>query len=97
MNLQSRTLLCLLSFITLQAYAQESDNGSLADTESQYLFINMLEFLGEFETQEGEWINPELLGNDVFADLDSPADDPVVNAPEMPGDDRLLSTQGSDE
>ena len=97
MNLQSRSLLCLLSFITLQAYAQESDNGSLADTESQFLFINMLEFLGEFETEEGEWINPELLGNDVFADLDSPADEPVVNTSEMSGDDRLLSTQGRDE
>lgn len=58
----------------MQATSQESDSqetGTIADVESQFLFINMLEFLGEFETEDGEWINPEILGDDVFADLDN--------------------------
>jgi len=42
----------------------------MADAESQFLFINMLEFLAEFETEEGEWISPDILADDVFIDLD---------------------------
>ena len=58
----------------MQASSQESDSqeaGSIADTETQFLFINMLEFLGEFETEDGKWVSPEILGDDVFADLDT--------------------------
>ena len=42
----------------------------MADAESQFLFINMLEFLAEFETEDGEWISPDILADDVFTDLD---------------------------
>lgn len=74
MNLQSRIWTCLLFLISMQASSQESDSqeaGSIADTETQFLFINMLEFLGEFETEDGKWVSPEILGDDVFADLDT--------------------------
>ena len=42
----------------------------MADAESQFLFINMLEFLAEYETEDGEWISPDILADDVFTDLD---------------------------
>ena len=73
MNLRSRIILCLLSVFTSQAYSQESgdqNTGAIADAESQFLFINMLEFLAEFETDEGEWISPDILANEAFVDLD---------------------------
>ena len=45
----------------------------------------MLEFLGEFETQVSECINPELHGTDALADLDSVADgNAVPNTDERP-------------
>jgi hypothetical protein len=74
MKYRSRALLCLLSSLSLQANCQESgtiDPESIADVESQFLFINMLEFLGEFELENGEWISPEILSNEVFSDLDT--------------------------
>ncbi len=57
----------------MQAFSQpstEQESGAMADAESQFLFINMLEFLAEFETEEGEWISPDILADDVFIDLD---------------------------
>jgi len=57
----------------VQAFSQpstEQEGGAMADAESQFLFINMLEFLAEFETEEGEWISPDILADDVFIDLD---------------------------
>lgn len=74
MNLRFRSLLCLLSLLSLQAHGQESggqETGDIAESESRFLFINMLEFLGEFETKEGDWISPGILADDTFADLDS--------------------------
>jgi hypothetical protein len=74
MKYQFRFLLCLLSTLSAQVNSQESgvpDSNAVAEAESRFLFINMLEFLGEFETETGEWVNPEILGNDVFSDLDA--------------------------
>jgi len=74
MNYRSRIMLCLLSALSVQANSQDADDregGTIAETESRFLFINMLEFLGEFETEDGEWVSPELLGNEAFADLDT--------------------------
>jgi len=73
MNLQSRIIFCLLAVSSVQAFSQpstEQEGGAMADAESQFLFINMLEFLAEFETEEGEWISPDILADDVFIDLD---------------------------
>ena len=74
MKYRSRALLCLLSSFTLQAYCQESgtwEAESIADVESQFIFINMLEFLGEFELENGEWISLEILSNEAFSDMDA--------------------------
>jgi hypothetical protein len=67
-------MLCLLSSMSAQVYSQVEDDlnsNPVAEAESQFLFINMLEFLGEFETDAGEWVSPDILGNDAFADLDA--------------------------
>ena len=74
MKYRSRVLLGLLSSLSLQAYCQEPetiDPDSIAESESQFPFINMLEFLGEFELENGEWISPETLSNEVFSDMNT--------------------------
>ncbi len=73
MNLQSRIIFCLLAVSPIQVFSQpssEQETGAIADAESRFLFINMLEFLAEFETDDGEWISPDVLDNEVFTDLD---------------------------
>jgi hypothetical protein len=49
--------------------AVETGTG-VVEAESRFLFINMLEFLGEFETSTGEWISPDILADEAFTDLD---------------------------
>lgn len=57
----------------------------MSNSESEFLFIDMQEFLGEFETQVSECINPELHGTDALADLDSLADgNAATNTDERP-------------
>ena len=95
MNLRSRVILCLLSVFATQAYSQESgepNTGAIADAESQFLFINMLEFLAEFETDEGEWISPEILGNEAFIDLDG-----SKSGDTMSSQQRVLSVTEDDD
>jgi len=73
MKRQSRALGFLL-LMSIQALGQETGDRTdtaVADAESRYLFINMLEFLGEFETGDGEWISPDILDDEAFSDLDS--------------------------
>jgi len=68
----------LLAVCPVQVFGQSSNDqevGAIADAESAFLFINLLEFLAEFETAEGEWISPEILGNEVFTDLDVASSD----------------------
>lgn len=67
-------MVCLLSTMSSQLHAQQQEDlnsSPVVDAESQFLFINMLEFLGEFETGSGEWISPDILANEAFADLDA--------------------------
>ena len=58
-------------------------SGQELDDEGLSGFMSLLEFLGEFEALEnenGEWIDPSVLANDVFANLeesDSPDASPV--------------------
>lgn len=73
MKPRSSQVLFLLALLSAQGYSQEAGNGdagNVADAEARFLFINMLEFLGEFETQDGDWIPPDILDNDAFVDLD---------------------------
>lgn len=90
-------LLCLASSMSAQVYSQESgapDSSAVAEAESRFLFINMLEFLGEFETDTGEWVSPDILGNDVFSDLDAGDNDSGnLNA----GGERQVMSAGGDD
>ncbi len=95
MKRQSRQLL-LLASLSVPALAQsqeEVDSSPVADAESQFLFINMLEFLGEFETEAGDWISPDILANEVFSDLDAPGND----SQEAGSRQRVLSATAEDE
>lgn len=74
MKHRSSFILCLLASLSVQGYGQESgnaDGSDVSEAESRFLFINLLEFLGEFETEDGEWISPDTLEDDVFTALDS--------------------------
>ena len=52
----------------------------------------MLEFLAEFETDEGEWISPEILGNEAFIDLDG-----SESGDTMSSQQRVLSVTEADD
>ena len=98
MKRRSRLLLCLLSSMSAHGYSQDEGDlnaSPIDEAESRFLFINMLEFLGEFETESGEWISPDILGNDAFADLDAGNGD--SGTPEGRGDNRVLSAPGNDD
>ena len=43
--------------------------GTVDDESGQAPSMALLEFLGEWETEEGEWIDPELLEDEDFANL----------------------------
>ncbi len=77
MNRRSRFLLCLLALVSVQCHGQEAageGNDVVSDAESRFLFINFLEFLGEFETEDGDWINPDLLDDEALMVLDDQQD-----------------------
>lgn len=99
MKPQSSHLLALLVLVSMQAASQdagEGEAGEIAETESRFLFINMLEFLGEFETEEGGWISPDILGNEAFADLDRDGGEQATTDAAA-REQRALSASGDDD
>jgi len=88
---------CLLSSLSSQAFSQEDgdlNSSPVDEAESRFLFINMLEFLGEFETEAGEWVSPDILGNETFADLDGGTGNDGVNSR---GESAVMSTTGNED
>ncbi len=88
-------LLCLLASMSVQVCSQEDgdlNSNPVDEAESRFLFINMLEFLGEFEVETGEWISPDILGNETFADLDGTNNDEAVN---LSGESPVMSAAGN--
>lgn len=57
--------LCWLFLLGQMAFAQAAEN----DGELQGPDIELLEFLGSFQTDNGEWIEPESLLTGEFAEL----------------------------
>ncbi len=88
---------CLLLSLSSQAFSQvdgDLNSNPVDEAEARFLFINMLEFLGEFETEEGEWISPDILGNEAFADLDGSTGNDRVNSG---GGSAVMSTTGNED
>lgn len=57
------SLLLFVSFSAANAAEEEIEN------EIEVPSLEFLEFLGSFETDEGEWIDPESLMSEEFTDL----------------------------
>lgn len=55
--------ICLLGLIST---AQAVENETNTETESSLPDLEFLEFLGQFETDNGEWINPASLMTEDF-------------------------------
>jgi hypothetical protein len=55
--------ICLLGLIST---AQAAENENKTETESSLPDLEFLEFLGQFETDNGEWINPASLMTEEF-------------------------------
>ena len=66
MSYPLRILMLVICMISTWAYAKEADE----DTELPSL--EMLEFLGEWETSEGEWVDPGEFEDDSFDQLIEP-------------------------
>lgn len=50
--------------------ASSEAEGFVEPTGSEEDFINLLEFIGEFETKDGEWLSPNMFLGDNFNQLD---------------------------
>lgn len=60
---RASTCLWILICSTSSSFAEEQNNSDSSPT------MEFLEFLGEWETDEGDWIDPEDLGNDDIGKL----------------------------
>ncbi len=69
--------LCLLGLISI-AHGAENEHGAKDSPELPDL--EFLEFLGQFETDEGEWIAPISLMAEEFTDLLNAAVNPNPNS-----------------
>jgi len=69
--------LCLLGLIST-AHGAENEHGAIDSPELPDL--EFLEFLGQFETDEGEWIAPISLMAEEFTDLLNAAVNPNPNS-----------------
>lgn len=60
-------LIWLLGGVAVSAHSAENDDTDNGAPEAPNL--ELLEFLGQFETDEGQWIDPDSLLTDEFAAL----------------------------
>lgn len=60
MNCRVSGLFLLISLVPFLSSAAESEQAPT---------LELLEFLGQWETDEGEWIDPSELDNDKFVEL----------------------------
>lgn len=65
----------LLGMLTTPASAQEPGPVALPPEDSEMPSLELLEFLGDWETDDGEWIDPEELDQIAIADQDQTHED----------------------
>ena len=82
------TALLLLALAFNSQAASAAENDSSADAVPLIPDLELLEFLGSFQTEDGEYINPETMLGDEFLDL-------LDLAARM--DNAMGTTQGDDE
>jgi hypothetical protein len=58
----------LLGLLSSPALAQEPDQNREATEEMEMPSLELLEFLGDWETEDGEWIDPEELEQIAITD-----------------------------
>lgn len=71
MNHRFRILLAPLVILSMHSYSQEEDK-SEERSETEESIVELLEFLGEFETESGDWVSPFDLLQDRHTELDKP-------------------------
>lgn len=73
--------LLLLGLLNSPAWAQESGQvrQAMPPEEAERPSLEFLEFLGDWETDDGEWIDPEELEQIVIADQDQKNEDAEQN------------------
>lgn len=60
---RASTCLCILIYSTSPSFSEEKNNSDSLPS------MEFLEFLGEWETDEGEWVDPEYLDNEAIGKL----------------------------
>ncbi len=58
----------LLGLLSTPAWAQEPEQARKTSDESEIPSLELLEFLGDWETDDGEWIDPEELEQIALTD-----------------------------
>lgn len=65
MNFLHRLLIMLMPFMFTSTQAEETQlNSEYSEVKPG---VEFFEYLGEWETDEGEWIDPEEFDNDLYA------------------------------
>lgn len=63
----------IFSLLACCAANVQGQNGEGPPVEDD--FLDLLMFLGEFETEQGEWMDPEELASEVYDGLESSVED----------------------
>ena len=61
-------IVLLLGLLSAPVFAQEPDKAREKSEESEMPSLEFLEFLGDWETEDGEWIDPEELEQIALSD-----------------------------
>lgn len=68
-SLLARLTFMLIANTLMTTIANAAEEEGSTQTEPLVPDIELLEFLGTFQTESGEWIDPEMLLNDDFDEL----------------------------
>ncbi len=62
MNYRLRLMLTVMTLFPAALYSEDRESAEVPS-------IDFLEFLGEWQTSDGEWIDPNELNDEVYAEL----------------------------
>jgi hypothetical protein len=67
-NVHLWSVILLLGLLSTPVFAQEPEQTRKSAEESETPSMEFLEFLGDWETEDGEWIDPEELDQIALTD-----------------------------